>query len=132
MRGLRLVWAALIGWWVDMVLTLLVVGTLDAIADITTQTLTLSDPLHVFIRVIIPIFMTMVGGGVAGRLMSTDAAAAGALVGGIGLLLMLDTGVDHADPYALVWIVAQCVAVVAAAGTALLVARRYTQKKDEQ
>ncbi len=124
MRGLRLVWASIVGWFVDTLLTLLIVGTLFAILHIESdKELVFSNPWHVIVGIILPVLMTVIGGGVAGALASDDAFEAGALVGGWGLVLLLLDGVDQTDRYGLVWIVAQCVAVVAAGLAATLVAR---------
>lgn len=127
MRGLRMIWAALTGWMIDYMLTFFVVGSGYAVAGITTNNdLDFSRPVHVLLGLILPVLMTLIGGGVAGAIAPQDATPAGALVGGIGLLMML--GMDMSAKYTLATIIAQCVAVAGGAGVATLVARRQRKQ----
>ncbi len=125
MRGLRMVWAALTGWTVDYFLSFFVVGGGYALAGIKLPTdLNLTQPVHVLVALILPVAMTLVGGGVAGALAPLDPTPAGALVGGMSLLFMAAGDLDLDDPHALAFIIAQCVAVIGAAAVATIVAHR--------
>lgn len=125
MRGLQLFWAATVGWMVDTLLTELIVGGGLALAGITTiELLDFSRPLHILLGLALPIVMTAIGGGIAGWIASEDATPAGALVGGLGLISMLASGIDPEARHTLAFIIAQCIAVVVAALTANGVAAR--------
>ena len=125
MRGLRMVWAALTGYIVDVFLSSLIVGGGYALANIAAPgDINFTQPVHVLVGLVLPVLMTMVGGGVAGALAPLDPTPAGALVGGLGLITMAAEGSDMYKPHALVFIIAQCVAVFGAAAVATLVARR--------
>jgi hypothetical protein len=125
MRGLQLLWAGIVGWMVDTLLTMLIVGGGMALAGIdTTDSLDFSRPVHILLGLVLPIMMTAIGGGVAGAIIPEDATPAGALVGGIGLLTMLMDGIDPDARHTLTFIIAQCLAVFAAALSANLVAAR--------
>jgi len=125
MRALRMVWAALVGYTVDYFLSIIFVSAGYALANIATpDDLTFAQPIHVMVGLVLPVLMTMVGGGVAGRLAPLDPTPAGALVGGIGLIEMATGMLDIGGPHALAFIIAQCVAVVGAAAVATFVAYR--------
>jgi hypothetical protein len=125
MRGLRLVWAALAGWMVDSLLTTFIVGGGYALAGIDQPSdLNFTQPVHILVGLILPVVMTMIGGGVAGAMAPLDPTPAGALVGGIGLLMMAAGEIDMDQPHALAFIIAQCVAVFGAAAVATIVAHR--------
>ncbi len=125
MRGLRMVWAALTGWMVDYLLSFFIVNGGYALAGIKLSTdLNLTQPVHVLVALILPVALTLVGGGVAGALAPLDPTPAGALVGGMGLLFMATGALDLDDPHALAFIIAQCVAVIGAAAAATIVAHR--------
>jgi hypothetical protein len=125
MRGLQLLWAATVGWVVDTMLTILIVDGGMALAGIDTiDVLDFSRPLHILLGLALPILMTAIGGGIAGWIAPEDATPAGALVGGIGLILMLAAGIRPEERHTLAFIIAQCIAVVLAALTANLGAAR--------
>ncbi len=125
MRGLRLVWAALTGWMVDYFLSYFIVGGGYALAGISiSDDLNFTQPVHVLVGLVLPVVMTMIGGGLAGAMAPLDPTPAGALVGGIGLITMATGALDLDDPHALAFIIAQCVAVIGAAAVATLVAYR--------
>ena len=124
MRGLRMVWAALTGWMVDYLLSYFIVGGGYALAGINLPSdLNFAQPVHILVGLILPVAMTMIGGGVAGAMAPLDPTNAGALVGGIGLIDMAAGGMQD-QPHALAFIIAQCVAVFGAAAVATIVAHR--------
>lgn len=129
MRVLRMIWAALLGWMVDYLLTSIFVGLAFAIIGLqSTDELNFAQPMHILVGLGLPVLMTMIGGGVAGATAPLDPTPAGALVGGIGLLMMSTGGIDMESRHALAFIIAQCVAVVGAAITATLVAHRQQRR----
>lgn len=125
MRGLRIVWAGLVGWMVDNLLTTFIVGGGMALANINqTAELDFTRPLHIILGLVLPILMTVIGGGVAGAVAPEDPTPAGALVGGIGLIMMSVEGLDMTAKHSLTFVLAQCGGVVGAAIAATVVAAR--------
>ncbi|HEY1013910.1 MAG TPA: hypothetical protein VGE07_14460 [Herpetosiphonaceae bacterium] len=129
MRGFRVLWAGATGYALDSLILspFLVFGTswplagLDNFAD-----LNFSNPIHVLVGLILPVLMTVISGGVAGAMAPEDPRDAGALVGGFGLGVMalasLSDGFADYGPYALAFIIGQCVGTVLAAVAAVMVA----------
>ncbi|GIV97720.1 MAG: hypothetical protein KatS3mg057_2377 [Herpetosiphonaceae bacterium] len=119
-----IVLAGLIGFWIDITLTILISTVGFALLGISTpEQLQFSNPAHILVGLVLPAMMTMIGGAVAGALAMLNPQPAGALVGGFGLFLDLLMGSDPGAPHALTFLIAQCVATVLAALSATFAAR---------
>lgn len=116
MRTLRMIWAGLLGYLVDLILSNLAVGLAWSAAGIGTYNdLRWSNPVHIIVGLVLPVLMTIVGGGVAGFAAPLDAVHAGALVGGLGLLSMaVSPETFTPGSHTLALIIAQSVATVLA------------------
>lgn len=125
MRGFRVLWAGVAGFLLDsMILTqFLVIGVSWPLARLDNYTdLSFSNPIHILVGLILPVLMTVIGGGVAGAIAPEDARDAGALVGGLGLLMMATGDLSFYRQHVLAMIVSQCVATALAAVAAVMVA----------
>lgn len=128
MRTFRMIWASAAGWMTDYFLTMLIVPLGYAALSIDTPNdIQLTNPLHIVVALILPALMTMIGGGVAGRLALENPTPAGALVGGWGLLMLFDTPLEQ-NNFSLAMLITQCVATIGAALVATYIAKRTLQK----
>ncbi|MBP8252954.1 MAG: hypothetical protein KAX40_11370, partial [Herpetosiphon sp.] len=129
MRDLHMLWAGLVGFLVDNLLSMILVPIGFFMANIDDQLkLDLTKPVHVLVALVVPSLMTLIGGGVAGYIAPNDARPAGAIVGGIGIL-MLTISMDTSVPYMLQYSIAQCVATIGAMIVADIVAQRKLRRR---
>lgn len=134
---MRTVWmfgAGLMGWMVDSILTSILSPGMQLLLNLDAQYFNLSDPKFWLAHIIIPMLCTVIGGGVAGRIAPHDAAPGGALVGGVGILLLLlyvvEGPVTEPAHQIQVYAMAQVAATALAMVSAMLVARRYVQREE--